>query len=274
MSDETKRPEDKVIVIPHREGRLPRGIIASLLVIAVAGAVFATRSALPDWRGLAQETGRGLRSFLASKAPAVKPPVAVAKANPKPMTPQEAKPSATEAPVAVAKAPEVWEAIQKAADKLKAEQVESERQKAEAAKEIDEAPLPPPRRPFRRWNGLNPAALAEMQRRQEAMIRQMEALMARDFEQGLPDEFREMGRIQDAMREHFFGDFAGRGGPGTLPPGLDRFAAPLPGMDRFATPLPGQPKFMRPGTPDVRKDAKRAGRGRGGNVGPNRFGGV
>lgn len=232
MSDAKGKPRPDLIVIPRRAGRLPKGIVAPLAALVVAGVGLAVRVAMPDWRGLVQEARRGVASLAASR-PSPKRPTRTAAAS-KPQA--QPTPGRADAQVASAAKPsEAWDDIRRAAEKVKADQAEAERIKAEADKRIAAAPLPPPRRgPM----GRNPAAIAGMRRRQEAAIRQMQAQMARH-----QDEFDRMVRERMQAQRRLLEDLAmARGGFGGPPPGFERFALPLPGLDRMFGPLPGQPR--------------------------------
>lgn len=241
MNPPQERP--RIILVPHRPRRLAKRLAVPIVVMMAATVGLALRAANPDWRGLSGELRGRVGSLFRQRET---PPIVIAKAD---VTPSP-KPAA-EAPKP--KEPDAWDDIRRAADKLKAEREEAERLKDEAAKDLAKNPPPP------RQGPLNPnraAALAEMQRRHAAAVRQMQGRM--DEHQRM---FDEMVRRQAEAHRRFTEEFA-RGAPrgfGNPPPG---FGGPLPGMDRMFGPLPGQPQIHEDSGEDIRDGVRRTWRTR------------
>lgn len=263
MRRQKPTPRPDVIVVPHRASRLPKGFVPPLLVMILAVVGLSIRAMNPDWRGLTQEAGGRIGSLFASRAAAPARPIA-AKVNPAPPKPDLAvavKPAPEPPKVATPKpapAPAAWDEIRRDAEKAKADRAEVERIKAKADEELANAPMPPPRR--NRNN--NPAA---MRMQQEAVMRQMQALMA-DHQ----NEFDRMVLARRAQQERFLREFRqngprGFGGFDRMPPmPRDFFNAPLPGMERMIPPppLPGQPDVKEESGEEVRNGVKRTWRTR------------
>ncbi len=296
MSDEARTPDaERIVVI--RPARMPRGILVPLAMLVLAGAGFAIRMGVSDWRGLSQETSRRWNGLFASRPEQAKPaPVAQVKP-----PSEKAKPGDTPAPApAVADAPKdqpkaapkedlvaaapkdnaAWDDIRKAAEKAREEQQEAERIKEEADRKIAETPPPPPRlNP--RMRALDPAALAVIRERQREMMRQMEEMMGRQ-----ENDFGKMVRQQMEAQRRFMEDFA-RNRPGLgqapgaeewpprfrIPPGFEGFDRPLPGMDRMNAPLPGQPRVRERSGEEIRNGVKTRWKSRVIVLGPEGFGG-
>ncbi len=276
MNEPANRPD--LIVIPHKASRFPARIALPIAVLSLAMFGLVLRAASPDWRGLWQEASLRGRSFFAAtpKPRPVKPSPELAKAEvPRPAAPVEKPKPAPEAkPTPDPKADAAWDDIKRDAEKAQAELDEAENLKEKAAEDL--AKNPP-----RRRIGPDPALLAEMQRRQAEMIRQMEALMGepqRDFDEMvrgqlgalLGDQDRRVDEIlrgQNQRRARMMDELARRRRmPNAMPdfgnfgpplPGMDRMIPPLPGMDRMAPPLPGQPRVHEESGEEVRDGVRR-----------------
>jgi hypothetical protein len=267
MSRPKKPASPNVIVIPHRAGSLPKGMIAPILVMLVAVVGLTVRAMNPDWQGLMQEARGRVSSMLAARPAVTKKPIAK-ESTPKPKPKPDLAVAAKPAEPAKTKAPEMWDDIRKDAEKAKADRAEAERIKAQAEKDLANAPIPPP---HRRNLRPNPADIAAILRQHHEMVRQMEAHMDRQqklFEQMIRAQRGQQERI---MREFGLPDPQWFGGATPWPPAPGLFA-PLPGMDRMNQPLPGQPSIKDESGEDVRNGVKRTRRTRTIILGSNGFG--
>ena len=238
MIPANERP--RVIVLPHRPSRGSKGLVLAVVVLLVATVGLVVRATVSDWRGLTQEVRYRAGSWFAHAA---KPPTLVAKVDSsKPEVPKAVAPKADQAP-------SPWDDIKNSAEKAKTEREEAERIKARAAEELDKNP-PPLNVPFRRGRAIDPAVLAELQRRHAEAVRQMQAQM--DDHQRL---FEEMIRRQSGAQRRFMEEFA-RNAPrgfGNLPPGFENFARPpRPGINRDNQVLPGEPQIHEDAAEEVR----------------------
>ena len=246
MNSPDERPQ--IIVVPYRPRRLAKRLVVPIVVMIVAIVGLGLRAANRDWRGLSDELRSRAGSLFARRET---PPIVIAKAEAPPLAAPKPKP-VVEAPKP--KEDDAWADIRSAADKLKADREEAERLKDQAADDLAKSPPPTPWRA--RVNPNRAAALAEMQRRQAQMIRQMQAEM--------PDHqrlFDEMVRRQAEAHRRFTEEFARNmpRGFGNFPPGFD---GPLPGMDRMIPPLPGQPQIHEDSGEEVKDGVKRTWRTR------------
>ena len=198
MSRPKKPASPNVIVIPHRAGSLPKGMIAPILVMLVAVVGLTVRAMNPDWQGLMQEARGRVSSMLAARPAVTKKPIAK-ESTPKPKPKPDLAVAAKPAEPAKTKAPEMWDDIRKDAEKAKADRAEAERIKAQAEKDLANAPIPPP---HRRNLRPNPADIAAILRQHHEMVRQMEAHM--DRQQKL---FEQMIRAQRGQQERIMREF-------------------------------------------------------------------
>lgn len=239
MSRKTPRPG--LIVVPHSPGRIPQQVFLPMFLMALAAGVLALRAASPDWRGLGEELRARTDSGPATPAPDLIEPAALGLAmakvpEPPKAAPKEERPAGAEPPKPAPSADSIaaWDEIKRSAEKVEAERREVERIKEQAAEDLAKNPPPPSNR--RGFARLNPAQVAEMQRRQREAMREMEKINRERLRR-----FEAMIREQREWQRQLMGEIA-RGVPGgfiPLPPGFDR---PLPGMDRMGPPLPGMPQ--------------------------------